>query len=62
MRHTGPARVRLWLGAALLTAGAAMLGYVGWQLIGTNIVSERRQTELVEQLQDRWEHLARHVS
>jgi sortase A len=31
-----------------------MVGYVAWQLLGTNIVSERRQTEVIEQLQDRW--------
>jgi sortase A len=31
-----------------------MVGYVAWQLIGTNIVSERRQTEVIGQLQDRW--------
>jgi sortase A len=44
----------LWLGGALLAVGLAMLGYVAWQLVGTNIVSERRQTELVEQLEQRW--------
>ena len=55
-RHTrGRRRVRLWLGAALLTAGAAVLGYVGWQLIGTTLSASGVQTELVEQLQDRWE-------
>jgi sortase A len=37
-----------------VAAGLAIVGYVAWQLIGTNIVSERRQTELVEQLQGRW--------
>ena len=31
-----------------------MVGYVAWQLVGTNIVSERRQTELVEQLENQW--------
>ncbi len=44
----------LWLGSGLVAVGLAIVGYVAWQLIGTNIVSERRQTELVEQLQDQW--------
>lgn len=44
----------LWLGGALLAAGLAIAGYVVWQVIGTNVVSERRQAELVEQLHDRW--------
>lgn len=44
----------LWAGLGLLAVGLVILGYVGWQLIGTNIVSERRQAELVEQLQQQW--------
>ena len=44
----------LWFGCGLVAVGLAIVGYVAWQLIGTNFVSERRQTELVEQLQDRW--------
>jgi sortase A len=44
----------LGLGGGLLAMGLALVGYVAWQLIGTNIVSERRQTELVEQLEDQW--------
>jgi sortase A len=44
----------VWLGCGLVAAGLVIVGYVAWQLIGTNFVSERRQTELVEQLQDRW--------
>jgi sortase A len=44
----------LWLGCGLVTVGLAIVGYVAWQLVGTNIVSERRQTELVEQLEDQW--------
>jgi sortase A len=47
----------LWLGGGLLAVGLAMVGYLGWQLIGTNIMSERRQTELVEQLEDQWRTL-----
>ena len=44
----------LWTGLVCVAAGLAVLGYVGWQLIGTNIVSERRQQQLVEELQDQW--------
>ncbi len=43
-----------WLGLGLVGAGLALLGYVGWQLFGTNIVSERRQQEAVSQLEQTW--------
>jgi len=46
--------VTFWLGIGLVAAGLAMLGYVGWQFFGTNIVSERHQQETVEALQDAW--------
>jgi sortase A len=52
-----PDRLRaswLWIGCPLLAVGLVIVGYVAWQLVGTNIVSERRQTELVEQLEQRW--------
>ncbi len=44
-----------WVGVLLLVGGLAMLGYVGWQVFGTNYVSRQHQTEAVEQLQQRWE-------
>jgi sortase A len=47
-------RVALWAGAGCVVVGLALLGYVGWQLIGTNILSERRQEALVEELQEQW--------
>ncbi len=46
--------VTFWLGLTLVAAGLALLGYVGWQFFGTNIVSERHQREAVEQLQREW--------
>jgi sortase A len=46
--------VTFWLGTGLVVAGLALLGYVGWQLLGTNIVSERRQRETVAQLERQW--------
>ena len=50
----GRRRVTFWLGAGLVAAGLALLGYVGWQLIGTNIVSERRHAETVRTLERQW--------
>lgn len=44
-----------WVGVLLLVGGLAMLGYVGWQLYGTNYVSRQQQAEAVEELQQRWE-------
>jgi sortase A len=44
-----------WIGAGLAFAGLVILGYVAWQLVATNIISERRQAALVEQLQTDWE-------
>jgi len=48
-------RVTLWLGTALVLVGLGLLGYVGWQVFGTNIVSERRQQETIEQLERQWQ-------
>ena len=39
---------------ALLAAGLVMLGYVGWQLYGTNYVARQQQTEAVEEVQRVW--------
>jgi len=53
----GPSRrrgVTFWLGIGLVVAGLSLLGYVGWQFFGTNIVAERRQKETVSQLQEQW--------
>jgi sortase A len=47
-------RVSFWLGLGLVAVGLGLLGYVGWQMFGTNIVSERRQQEAVESLQRQW--------
>jgi sortase A len=46
--------VSFWLGLGLVAVGLGLLGYVGWQMFGTNIVSERRQQEAVEALQRQW--------
>ena len=38
----------------LLLAGVVVLGYVGWQFLGTNWVSERRQQEILGHLEEGW--------
>jgi sortase A len=43
-----------WVGLTLVAAGLGLLGYVGWQMFGTNIVSERKQQEAVEALERQW--------
>ncbi|HEX6246777.1 MAG TPA: class E sortase [Nocardioidaceae bacterium] len=43
-----------WLGLVLVLAGAGMLGYVAWQMYGTNIVSKQTQQRLVEDLERQW--------
>src|SRR6188472_4677641 len=55
-----PTRVRARRGAAfyvglgLVLAGLALLGYVAWQFLGTNVVSERKQRSLVEKTEQTW--------
>jgi sortase A len=46
--------VAFWLGTGMVLVGLAMLGYVGWQMWGTNYVSERKQRETVEALERVW--------
>lgn len=51
-------RTRVWTrraGLALVLAGLVLLGYVGWQLVGTNWVAERRQTAGLEGLREAWD-------
>jgi sortase A len=46
--------ITFWLGLGMVVAGMALLGYVGWQFFGTNIVSERKQREAVSALERQW--------
>jgi sortase A len=55
MQATPRNRVVVWLGSALVLAGLGLLGYVGWHVFGTNIVSEQRQRETVEKLERQWQ-------
>jgi sortase A len=47
-------RVMLGGGIALITVGAIVLGWLGWQFWGTNWVSKGRQAEVVADLQEGW--------
>ena len=47
-------RILTVVGLLMVLVGAAMLSWVGWQLYGTNWVSERKHTELVEQVERTW--------
>jgi sortase A len=46
--------ITFWVGIGLVTAGLALLGWVGWQFWGTNVVSHHRQQQVTKELQARW--------
>ncbi len=43
-----------WLGLGLVLAGLGVLGWIGWQLFATNIISERRHDRTVARLEEEW--------
>lgn len=47
-------RITYWVGIGMILAGLALLGYVAWQLWGTNWVSKRHQRAITHQLQEDW--------
>ncbi|MFY0406595.1 class E sortase [Solicola sp. PLA-1-18] len=54
-----PGKRRRWgtatlVGVVLMAVGVSMLGYVGWEYYGTNIVSKRAQASLSEGLDAQW--------
>ncbi len=53
-KRSGLRRVTFWTGVGLLLAGLGLLGYVAWQLWGTNWVSKRYQREITSELQEDW--------
>jgi len=53
-RARGPRGVSFYLGVGLVLAGLGLLGYVGWQMYGTNWVSRQAQEQTAKQLRDRW--------
>ena len=46
--------VSFWIGLLLVLGGLGMLGYVAWQMYGTNIVSKQTQQRLVEEVEQDW--------
>ncbi|SRR5690606_4471133 len=50
-RRRGPS---YWLGVALVLAGLGILGYLAWQLYGTNVLAEREHRRLIEQAERAW--------
>ncbi|WP_246004242.1 class E sortase [Nocardioides marmoriginsengisoli] len=47
-------RITFLVGIGLILAGLGLLGYVAWQLWGTNWVSKRHQREITTNLQEDW--------
>ncbi len=55
-----PTRLPGWLigalaGVALVLTGLGMLAHVGWQYVGTDMVAERRQAVLKQEIRERWQ-------
>jgi sortase A len=47
-------RITFWGGVAMLSVGLSLLGYVGWELWGTNWLSWRTQRQITSQLEENW--------
>ena len=48
-------RILTAIGLLMVLVGVAMLSWVGWQMYGTNWVSARKHTELVERVERTWQ-------
>lgn len=48
-------RVSTAIGMVLILAGIGVLGYVGWQYFGTNIVSKQKQAEIKKSVVLKWD-------
>lgn len=48
-------RLGLWLGVVSIGAGIAMLVWVGWQTVGTNVIAQHRQEAAVTAIRQAWE-------
>ena len=49
-----PRGAAFYVGVVLLVAGVGLLGYVGWQMFGTNIVSRQAHDRIVDDLREQW--------
>ena len=49
-RHRGV----FWVGIVMVLGGLGLLGYVGWQMYGTNVISQQRHEQLTEELRAQW--------
>jgi sortase A len=43
------------VGIVLILVGLSLLGYVAWQVFGTNVVSHRKQQKIIDQTERVWE-------
>lgn len=48
-------RWRVRAGLALIAVGLVLLGYVGWQLYGTNVVAHRHRDQVLGELRRAWD-------
>jgi sortase A len=48
-------RLALIVGVVLVVSGVGLLGWVGWEMYGTNWVSHRKQAAAVDELTVQWE-------
>ena len=48
-------RWQLWLGLALVAVGLTLVGYVAWQLYGTNVVAHRHRDQALGELHRAWD-------
>jgi sortase A len=44
-----------WAGLALVVAGVSVLGWVAWQVEGTNWVSKREQSQVLDRIRGAWD-------
>ncbi|MGI9156161.1 MAG: sortase domain-containing protein [Marmoricola sp.] len=51
-----PRRTAGVIGLVLLLAGLGVLGYVGWEMFGTNVVSRHRADAIRSQTEQAWAH------
>jgi sortase A len=53
-KQTTVRRISFWIGVGLILAGLSLLGYVAWQLWGTNIIAKKHQKALTSEIQRDW--------